>query len=88
MEQLGSHVRHRYMSGQLNRMHGNTLVGTLRKIYGNDFARGCWEQEKLSQVLVDLDARSLRQLVRDHEEGTLEGYIARQSCPATPALVE
>lgn len=88
MEQLELLVRHRYMNGQLSREHGRTLVGTLRKIYGKDFARGCWEQEKLSQVLVDLDAPSLRQLVRDHEEGTLEGYIARQSCPATLGLVE
>jgi hypothetical protein len=32
--------RHRDKNGELSRKHGNTLVGTLRKIYGATFAAG------------------------------------------------
>jgi hypothetical protein len=32
--------RHRDKNGELSRKHGNTLVGTLRKMYGATFAAG------------------------------------------------
>ena len=36
--------------------HGNTLVRTLRKIYGQHFAEGCGPDEKLSDVLHKLES--------------------------------
>jgi hypothetical protein len=46
------------------------LVGALRKTYGPNFAKGCNENERLSEVLVK-DA-SLRRVIRDHQAGKLE----------------
>jgi hypothetical protein len=51
--------------------HGNMLIGTLRT-YGPHFAKGCADDEKLSDVLHKLDEPSLSALVEDHEAGTLE----------------
>jgi hypothetical protein len=72
MEQPGLHERHRDKDGEISRKHGNTLVGTLRKTYGQSFASGCSEQETLSEVLHKLDEDSLSQLIRDHEAGWLQ----------------
>ena len=54
----------------------NTLIRTLRKIYGQNFAAGYPETEKLSEVLLKLNETSLSQLRRDHETGHLEHKIA------------
>jgi hypothetical protein len=35
-------TQHRGKWGEI-RKHGNTLIGTLRKTYGPDFAKGCAE---------------------------------------------
>ena len=51
----------------------------LRKIYGQNFAAGYPETEKLSEVLLQLNETSLSQLRRDHETGHLEHMIARAS---------
>jgi hypothetical protein len=51
MDQPGLHQRHRDRTGELSRKHGNTLVRTLRKIYGRHFAEGCSPDEKLIDVL-------------------------------------
>ena len=51
--------------------HGDTLIGTLLKIYGPGFATGCDDQQKLSEVLAILHDHSLSQLARDHELGEL-----------------
>jgi hypothetical protein len=40
--------------------------------YGPHFAKGCADDEKLSDVLHKLDEPSLSALVEDHEAGTLE----------------
>ena len=58
MEQPGLHGRHRDKNGELSRKHGNTLVSTLRKIYGDSFAHGFSGHTKLSDVLHDLDEHS------------------------------
>ena len=52
--------------------NGEMLIGTLRKTYGPHFAKGCADDEKLSDVLHKLDEPSLSALVEDHEAGTLE----------------
>lgn len=76
MQQPGLHGRHRDKNGEINRKHGNTLVSTLRKIYGPSFAPSAQSGEKLSEVLADMDEPSLTKLVEDHERGDLEGKVA------------
>src|SRR5436305_15112633 len=75
MEQPGLHGRHRDKNGELSKKHGNTLVRTLRKIYGQHFAEGCSPEEKLSDVLQKLDEPSLSRLVQDHEHHKLYQLI-------------
>lgn len=79
MDQSDLDHRHRDRNGEISRKHGNTLVRTLRNIYGPGFAKGHPETEKLSDVLHDLDAHSLSQLVKHHEVGKLAGEIAKHS---------
>ena len=59
MQQPGLHGRHRDKNGEISRKHGNTLVSTLRKIYGATFAPGAEPRDKLSDVLVAMDEPSL-----------------------------
>ena len=40
MKEPGLDSRHRDKNGEIGKKHGNTLVGTLRKIYGPAFAAG------------------------------------------------
>ena len=47
------------------------LIGTLRT-YCPHFAKGCADDEKLSDVLHKLDEPSLSKLVGDHQDGKLE----------------
>jgi hypothetical protein len=71
--------RHRNRDGEISHKHGNTLIRTLRKVYGQSFAAGYAETEKLSEVLLQLNETSLSQLHRDHETGHLEHKIAKAS---------
>ena len=68
--------RHRDKNGEISRKHGNTLIRTLRKHYGANFANGCSDDEKLSDVLDKVDEPSLSKLVLDHESEKL-GNICR-----------
>jgi hypothetical protein len=77
MKEPGLDGRHRDKNGEISRKHGNTLVRTLRRIYGQNFARGADDSHKLSDILATMDEASLSQLVRDHQAGTLEGKINR-----------
>jgi hypothetical protein len=76
MSKAGLDNRHRNHDGEISHKHGNTLIGTLRKIYGQSFAAGYPATEKLSEVLLQLNETSLSQLRRDHETGHLEHKIA------------
>ena len=67
MEQPGLDHRHRDKDGEISKKHGNTLVQTLRKIYGNTFAAGHPETAKLSDVLHSLNDTSLGQLIHDQK---------------------
>lgn len=71
--------RHRNKDGEIIGKHGNTLVRTLRKIYGQGFAAGYPETAKLSEVLLQLNETSLGQLRRDHETDHLGHKIAQAS---------
>jgi hypothetical protein len=68
--------RHRDKNGAMSRKHGNTLIRTLRKHYGRNFALGC-DDDKLSDVLHKVDEPSMIKLVRDHDDG--------KPSPDTPA---
>jgi hypothetical protein len=57
--------RHRDKNGEISKKHGNTLISTLRKTYGNSFAHGRSGEEKLRDVLHDLDEKSLTHLVHN-----------------------
>jgi hypothetical protein len=76
MIKAGLDNRHRNKDGEISGKHGNTLIRTMRKIYGHSFAAGYPETEKLSEVLPKLNETSLSQLRRDHETGHLEHKIA------------
>ena len=76
MSKAGLDNRHRNKDGEISGEHGNTLIRTLRKVYGQGFAAGHPETEKLSEVLLKLNETSLSQLRRDHETGHLEHKIA------------
>jgi hypothetical protein len=64
-------TRHRDKSGEISRKHGNTLIRTLRKTYGENFAGSCSNKKKLRDVLHKLDEQSLTRLIHDHEAGNL-----------------
>jgi hypothetical protein len=53
-------------SSEMRRMSGDTRVGALRQIYGEDFARGFRSDVRLSTVLDRMGVHSLRDLIR-HE---------------------
>ncbi|MEO6783465.1 MAG: hypothetical protein ABI407_18445 [Bradyrhizobium sp.] len=67
--------RHRDKNGEISRKHGNTLVSTLRKIYGDNFAEP--ETAKLSEVLDKLDETSLTRLVHDHGAGQFDDKVRK-----------
>jgi hypothetical protein len=79
MSKAGPNNRHRNTDGEISAKHGNTLIRTLRKIYGQSFAAGYPETERLSEVLLKLNETSLSQLRRDHETRHLEHKIAGAS---------
>jgi hypothetical protein len=64
-KQPGLDSRHRDENGQISRKHGNTLVGTLRQTYGEDFAAGIRSDAKLSTVLDRAGANSLSDLLKN-----------------------
>ncbi len=70
---------HRNRDGEISGKHGDTLISTLRKIYGQSFAAGYPATDKLSEVLLQLNETSLSQLRRDHETGHLAHKIANAS---------
>jgi hypothetical protein len=79
MNKAGLDNRHRKSDGEISAKHGNILIRTLRKIYGQNFAAGYPETEKLSEVLLQLNETSLSQLRRDYETGHLDHKIAKVS---------
>jgi hypothetical protein len=64
-KQTGLDGRHRDKNGKISKKHGNTLVSTLRQTYGAGFAPGRSDDEKLRDVLHDLDEPSLSHLIHD-----------------------
>jgi hypothetical protein len=77
MSKPGLDGRHRNKDGEISGKHGNTLVRTLRKVYGQGFAAGYPETAKLSEVMLQLNETSLSQLRRDYETDHLEHKMLR-----------
>jgi hypothetical protein len=61
---LGLDDRCRDADGSIRRKRGDTLVGTLRREYGEDFAEGVRADTKLQNLLKREDAPSLSDLLR------------------------
>ena len=77
MTEPGLDSRHRDRNGEISKKHGNTLVSTLRKIYGATFAAGQPGNAQLADVLGHLNDTSLGQLVHDHKNGKLDHKIKK-----------
>jgi hypothetical protein len=52
-------------NGEIRRKRGDTLVRTLRKVYGMDFLQGFRSDATLTTVLKETGAASLSQLVKN-----------------------
>lgn len=63
--QPGLDTRHRDANGEISRKHGNTEIGTLRQIYGEEFAEGRRSDMKLSTLLKQNYAPSLSQYLKN-----------------------
>ena len=72
-------TRQRDKTGEIGRKHGNTLIRTLRKSYGQSFAGACGNKKKLDDVLNKLDEPSLTRLIHDHEAGHLDASLPREA---------
>jgi hypothetical protein len=75
MDQPGLDHRHRDKGGEISRKHGDTLVLTLRRIYGRSFAASEPATATLTEVLHKLDEPSLTKLVHDHQHDQLNEKI-------------
>jgi hypothetical protein len=60
----GLDARDRDKSGEIDKKHGNTLVGTLRKTYGPGFAAGYRADKKLENLLKEEHCESLSQYLK------------------------
>ena len=60
--------RHRDKSGPIERKHGNTKVGALRKEYGESFAEGRRKDLMLKNLLRETGSASLHEYLRHHHK--------------------
>jgi hypothetical protein len=60
--------RHRDKTGRIDKKHGNTLVGTLRKTYGEHFARGRRSTLMLKTLLKETGTESLHAYLAKHHK--------------------
>jgi hypothetical protein len=58
--------RHRDKSGRIDKKHGNTRVGSLRKEYGPGFAKGHRKDMMLKNLLEETGSASLHEYLRRH----------------------
>ncbi|WP_159727038.1 hypothetical protein [Methylosinus sp. Ce-a6] len=64
MKQPGLDNRHRDKNGEIHRKRGNTLIGTLRKEYGPELAKGYRSDAQLKTVLEKEGVSSLNELMK------------------------
>lgn len=67
-KQPGLDGRHRDKGGEIHHKMGNTKIGTLRDIYGNDFAEGRRSDLKLENLLKDTGAKSLTDFRKHYDK--------------------
>ena len=60
--------RHRDKTGRIDRKHGNTLVGSLRKTYGDHFAKGRRSTLMLKTLLKETRTESLHAYLAKHHK--------------------
>lgn len=60
--------RHQDKSGRIEKKHGNTLVGSLRKTYGHHFAKGHRSDLMLKNLLKINNCDSLHEYLRKHHK--------------------
>jgi hypothetical protein len=60
--------RHRDKTGRIDKKHGNTLVGTLRKTYGEHFAKGRRTTLMLKTLLKETGTESLHAYLAKHHK--------------------
>jgi len=58
--------RHRDKSGRIDKKHGNTKVGSLRKEYGSGFAKGRRKDMMLKTLLKETGSASLHEYLKHH----------------------
>ena len=63
-KQPGLDGRHRDLNGEIRQKNGNTRVDTLRKTYGEDFAKGNRGDMKLDTLLENSGASSLSEYLK------------------------
>jgi len=56
--------RHRDLNGEIRQKNGNTKVETLRKTYGDDFAKGSRGDMKLDTLLDNSGVKSLSEYLK------------------------
>lgn len=67
--ETGLDNRCRDNDGEIRQKRGDTLVGTLRKTYGGDFAPGVRSDMRLDTLRERAGGESLTQLVKDGRRG-------------------
>jgi hypothetical protein len=63
-KQPGLDNRHRDLSGQIDKKHGNTTMKSLRKQYGQDFASGRRSDLMLKTLRDEKGGKSLSQILK------------------------
>jgi len=79
MSKTGLDNPHRNKDGEISAKHGNTMIRTLRKVYGQSFAAGYPETGQAERDLAEAERNSLSQLRRDRETGHLDRKIVNAS---------
>jgi hypothetical protein len=67
-KQPGPDGRHRDEDGQIHHKMGNTKIGTLRKTYGEDFAKEHRSDMKLENLLKESGAKSLTDFRKNYDK--------------------
>jgi hypothetical protein len=68
MAKEGLDGRHRDTTGRIDKKHGNTRVGSLRKTYGEHFAKGRRKDMMLKTLLAETGTESLHAYLRKHHK--------------------
>ncbi len=68
-QQPGLDNRHRDVTGEIRRKNDTTKIGTLRRVYGDDFASGNRSDMTLRTLLEESGASSLTDYLKTHHHG-------------------